>query len=433
MLFWLLEKKYLNLHFLTNYFMGKVEVYSEIGQLREVILHAPGIEIEQMTPATIEHALYSDILNLKIASKEYSYFKGVLDAWCDKTYEVMDLLAQVLQDSEAKQDLLKRILTREKKQFLYIELIDVEATLLAKYLIEGYPYKEGIHPKEYKEKRFVLEPLYNLFFTRDASSSIYDQVAIHSMRTTVRDRESFIMDSIFRNIFDAGIINPKIIAKEATTEGGDFLVANEDTLFIGNGLRTNNDGIKFMINWYAARKSKQHILFQQLPQTRDSFIHLDMVFNFLDKDKCIVYEPLICNRNSGFKTTIANIDNGKISYEEYPCFMDATKALGFDLEPIACGGEDAWMQEREQWHSGANFFCLGEGKIIGYARNTHTIDNLADNGFEIIKAEDVVNKKVDLHSKKGPFVVTVEASELPRGCGGARCMTMPVVREKVNW
>lgn len=411
--------------------MNKVEVFSEIGRLEGVILHTPGTEIEQMTPATIQHALYSDILNLKIAQKEYSNFQKVLSSWC-QTYEVIDLLALVLQDDKAKQDLLTKILEREHKSFLYLELIEQDADLLARYLIEGYPYKESLHPVEFKEKRFVLEPLYNLFFTRDASSSVYNQVLIHSMRTTVRDRESFIMESIFRHVFATEIINPKLISAEATTEGGDCLIASDDILFIGNGLRTNAKGIEFMTNWYAARKPKQKILVQQLPQTRDSFIHLDMVFNFLDKDKCIAYEPLICKSNTGYNTTLIDIDHGKITYKEFPCFMDATKYLGFDLKPIACGGDDLWNQEREQWHSGANFFCMGEGKIIGYARNTHTIDNLNKHGFEVINAEDVVAGKVDLKEKE-TFVVTVEASELPRGCGGARCMTMPIKRQKVEW
>ncbi|MBR1625777.1 MAG: arginine deiminase [Bacteroidales bacterium] len=411
--------------------MNKIEVFSEIGQLNGVILHTPGTEIEQMTPETIGHALYSDILNLNIAQKEYSYFQKVLSSWC-RTYEVTDLLAQVLQDDKAKQELLNKILEREKKTFLFLELIDKDAETLSKYLIEGYPYIEGKHPLEYKEKRFVLEPLYNLFFTRDASSSIYDRVLIHSMRTTVRDRESFIMEAVFRHVFLTETINPKLYSAETTTEGGDCLIAKDDILFVGNGLRTNAKGIEFLASWYAARKPKQKILVQQLPQIRDSFIHLDMVFNFLDKDKCIVYEPLICKRNTSFSTTLINIDGGNITYKDFPCFMDATEYLGFDLEPVACGGNDLWNQEREQWHSGANFFCMGEGKIIGYARNTHTIDNLNKHGFEVIKAEDVVKGNVDLKTKN-KFVVTVEASELPRGCGGARCMTMPVSRQRVEW
>ncbi len=411
--------------------MANIEVFSEIGRLEGVILHTPGVEIERMTPSTISHALYSDILNKSIAQKEYSNFKSVLSSWC-KAYEVVDLLTEVLSNDTSKQEVLKKVLKREDKMFLYLEMIDLPPEELAKYLIEGYAFNADTHPKEYEQGRYILEPLYNLFFTRDASSIVYSQALIHAMRTEVRERESIIMESIFRHIFSCEIISPKLISEQATTEGGDFLVAKDDILFVGNGLRTNKKGIEFMTNWFAARKNHQKILVQQLPQTRDSFIHLDMVFNFLDKDKCIVYQPLICKKNTGFATTEIDIDNGKITYKEHACFMDATKALGFDLEPIACGGEDLWNQEREQWHSGANFFCMGEGKIIGYARNTYTIDNLSKHGFEVIDAQDVVSGQQSLQDKDR-FVVTVPASELPRGCGGARCMTMPIKRQSVDW
>lgn len=411
--------------------MNSINVNSEIGRLKGVILHTPGKEIEQMTPETTHHALYSDLLNLNIAQKEYSFFNKVLSSWCD-TYQVKDLLKQVLDIPSAKIELVKTILQREKKEFLYLEMIDLSSEVLANYLIEGYPYKEGLHSKEYEPLRYVLDPLYNLFFTRDASSSVYNRVLINAMRTDVRDRESFIMESIFKYIFGTETINPKLISDEASTEGGDVLIAKEDILFIGNGLRTNKKGIEFLCNYFATRKPKQKILVQELPQTLDSYIHLDMVFNFLNTNECIAFSPLICKENTGFNTTLIDIDNGKITYKEQKSFLEGTKALGFDLKPISCGGDDEWMQRREQWHSGANFFCMGEGKIIGYARNTHTIEELNKNGFNVIKAEDVVSGKEQLENHK-KFVVTVEASELPRGCGGARCMTMPIVREKVNW
>lgn len=411
--------------------MNSIEINSEIGRLKGVILHKPGTEIEQMTPQTTHHALYSDLLNLKIASKEYSYFQEALSSWCE-TYEVTDLLEKVLDIRSARIELIKQILSREKKDFLYLELLDLPSNILAKYLIEGYPFVEGQHPEQYREGRFVLDPLYNLFFTRDASSSLYNHVFIHAMRTEVRARESLVMESIFKYIFNTETINPKLISQEASTEGGDFLIAKKDILFVGNGLRTNKKGIEFLCNYFAARKPKQKILVQELPQTLDSFIHLDMVFNFLSQNECIAYTPLICKQNSGFNTTIIEIDNGKISFKEEKNFLQATKTLGFDLKPIACGGEDSWIQQREQWHSGANFFCMGEGKIIGYERNTYTIEELDKNGFDVVRAQDIAEKKDTLanHSK---CVVTVEASELPRGCGGARCMTMPVFRQEVNW
>ena len=135
---------------------------------------------------------------------------------------------------------------------------------------------------------------------------------------------------------------------------------------------------------------------------------------------------------SQYKTTHIVIDNGKITYHEKPNFMAGTRDLGFDLEPVFCGGNDYWMQQREQWHSGANFFALGEGKVIGYQRNTNTIEAMAKAGFAVLDADDICQGKVDMNDYE-KFVATFAASELPRGGGGARCMTMPINRNEVDW
>jgi arginine deiminase len=401
-------------------FMSFIEINSEIGELEGVILHTPGVEIEMMTPNSIQEALYSDLLNLKIASKEYSNFSGVLNKWT-KTYQVKELLAEILLNKEVKSSLVSKILAAEKKEELFAELIEKDNTELATILIEGYKKGNG----------FALNPLYNLFFTRDASSSVYDKVLIHSMSTDVRDRESFVMEAIFKNRFSTETINPRV-CEGAHTEGGDVLIAREDVLFIGNGCRTNKAGIDFLTKYYAARKERQHIIVQQLPEKPESFIHLDMVFTMLAKDRCMIYEPIIKNSLGKFAVTHIEIDNGQIYYHQRNNMLEATKKLGFDFEPILCGGDDYLYQDREQWHSGANFFALGEGKILGYARNTHTIDALNNAGFEVLRAEDVCEDKVNMRDYER-FVVTFDAAELPRGGGGARCMTMPIKRKKVSW
>jgi arginine deiminase len=401
-------------------FMSFIEINSEIGELEGVILHTPGVEIEMMTPNSIQEALYSDLLNLKIASKEYSNFSGVLNKWT-KTYQVKELLAEILLNKEVKSSLVSKILAAEKKEELFAELIEKDNTELATILIEGYKKGNG----------FALNPLYNLFFTRDASSSVYDKVLIHSMSTDVRDRESFVMEAIFKNRFSTETINPRV-CEGAHTEGGDVLIAREDVLFIGNGCRTNKAGIDFLTKYYAARKERQHIIVQQLPEKPESFIHLDMVFTMLAKDRCMIYEPIIKNSLGKFAVTHIEIDNGQIYYHQRNNMLEATKKLGFDFEPVLCGGDDYLYQDREQWHSGANFFALGEGKILGYARNTHTIDALNNAGFDVLRAEDVCEDKVNMRDYER-FVVTFDAAELPRGGGGARCMTMPIKRKKVNW
>lgn len=410
--------------------MDSIQVNSEIGRLEGVILHTPGPEIEQMIPGNIHEALYSDLLNLNIASQEYANFKGVFSKWT-KTYQVVDLLSQVLDNLEERKSLLHTILNVEKREFLFDELVSLSSADLARFLIEGYPFKEGVHPQEFASSEFLLNPLYNLFFTRDASSSMYNQVVIHSMRTAVRDRESYIMEAIFKNCFHAETLVPKTFAG-ATTEGGDLLIAKDDVLFVGCGGRTNQKGIQYLIDNFVQKKSKQHIVVQELPLQPDSFIHLDMVFTMLAQDRCMVFSPLILANNTPYHATHIEIDNGKVLYHEHKNFLEATKSVGFDFNPVLCGGSDVRYQHREQWHSGANFFALGEGKIIGYSRNTHTINALANAGFAVLKAEDVCHDRVNMNDYDR-FVVTFDAAELPRGGGGARCMTMPVRRAPVIW
>ncbi len=175
-----------------------------------------------------------------------------------------------------------------------------------------------------------------------------------------------------------------------------------------------------------------HIIVQELPSTPESFIHLDMVFTFLNNDACMVYEPVIYKMNR-LRTIHIKIENRKVTrIEEVPNIPAALKNLGMNLEPIKCGGDnDLWIQEREQWHSGANFFAFAPGKIIGYERNSHTIEALNNKGFEVIDAEDVIAGKVDMENVK-KCVVQIAGSELARGGGGARCMTMPIRRAEVE-
>jgi len=147
----------------------------------------------------------------------------------------------------------------------------------------------------------------------------------------------------------------------------------------------------------------------------------------------MVFEPLILNENQ-YQTVHMIIEGGRVSkIKSVNNIPSVLKKLGMDVEPVICGGiTDEWNQEREQWHSGANFFALAPGKVMSYARNVHTLNELDKIGFEIIPAWDVVAGKKDL-DKVGKCVVTIDGSELPRGGGGARCMTMPLRRTAVEW
>ena len=424
----------------------EVNVQSEIGKLNGVILHTPGEEVENMTPENAERALYSDILNLSIARKEYKQLSEVLGK-ITKTYQVKDLLTNILKDDAIKLEVLNRIEKIEPfiaevtpKGSIKDQLLDENAENLARLLIEGVEMKRDTLTKFLNKDWYDLRPLHNFFFTRDASMSMYNEVLIGRMANAVRDREAIIMQSIFD--FTPGF-NTKTLSlntesdplRKLTIEGGDVQIARDDILVIGNGMRTSTRAIDaLMYNFINRNEDKvQHILVQELPHSPESFIHLDMVFTFLDKDKCMVYEPLIMSPGN-YQTVHIKIQHGKlISIRREKTLLHALKKLGMDLEPVYCGGEDeTWNMEREQWHSGANFFCVAPGKVLGYARNNYTVEAMNNAGFEIIRANDVISNKVDL-SKYEKYMITIEGSELPRGGGGARCMTMPINRDAVEW
>ena len=424
----------------------EVNVQSEIGKLNGVILHTPGEEVENMTPENAERALYSDILNLSIARKEYKQLSEVLGK-ITKTYQVKDLLTNILKDDAIKLEVLNRIEKIEPfiaettpKGSIKDQLLDENAEDLARLLIEGVEMKRDTLTKFLNKDWYDLRPLHNFFFTRDASMSMYNEVLIGRMANAVRDREAIIMQSIFD--FTPGF-NTKTLSlntesdplRKLTIEGGDVQIARDDILVIGNGMRTSTRAIDaLMYNFINRNEDKvQHILVQELPHSPESFIHLDMVFTFLDKDKCMVYEPLIMSPGN-YQTVHIKIQHGKlVSIRREKTLLHALKKLGMDLEPVYCGGEDeTWNMEREQWHSGANFFCVAPGKVLGYARNNYTVEAMNNAGFEIIRANDVISNKVDLN-KYEKYMITIEGSELPRGGGGARCMTMPINRDAVEW
>ena len=162
---------------------------------------------------------------------------------------------------------------------------------------------------------------------------------------------------------------------------------------MGEGIRTNAKGIEYLAQTFARERDHFNILVQELPHDPESFIHLDMVFTFLGSHQCMAFEPML-KKNGLFSdkdTTLISIDNGKISYRQVPNILKGLEQLGWDIDPVIGGGSDPWVQLREQWHSGANFFSIGDGKVIGYRRNVHTIEALDHAGFAVLNSEHILS------------------------------------------
>lgn len=414
----------------------QVNVDSDIGALKAVIVHRPGPEIENMTPESAERALYSDILNLGVARKEYEQLEAVLQASAN-TLHVRNLLEDILELPGVREKLVVRICEQENALDLRDVLLDLDTVELAGQLIEGVVLVRDNLTRYLSKERFALQPLHNFFYTRDAAVSLYDEVLISPMAKAVRRREALIMESIFdyHPLLGAPTINPsgQVFFDPATTiEGGDVIVVRPDILLMGYSSRTSSQGIDFVIERLKRKGGqRRHLVVQELPTKPESFIHLDMVFTLLDKDCCLVYAPLIVKPNK-YRTIHITIAGGQVAdIGEEDNLLKALGKLGMDLEPVYCGGHgDTWVQEREQWHSGANFLALAPGRVVGYGRNVYTIEELSRHGFEIVGAPRAA-EDMDILPRR--CAIVLDGSELPRGGGGARCMTMPVCRGPVNW
>lgn len=409
-----------------------INITSEIAPLQAVIMHTPGSEVETMTPENARGSLYSDILNRPLAVEEFTGYKQLIEKYA-AVYEVRDLLTRVLTDADIRASVIEDVCELEKIAWLREEFFDMKPAELARVLIEGFTMRKDSLTKFLSPERFSLLPLPNFFFTRDAATVIFDDVFIGKMANRVREREALLMQAIFENhpLFGLDTVSGyklNNLPANLRFEGGDILIARHDILIIGMSERTSSQGIDYLINYLKFKRKDLHVIVQELPSSPESFIHLDMVFTLLDEEACMVYEPLILH-NTRYQTVYLRVEDGETrQIETVASIPEILRKLKMNLKPISCGGrDDRMVQDREQWQSGANFFALSPGVVVGYSRNQATLDELHRNGFDIVEAKDVVSNKAIVKAGKRT-AITIEGAELSRGGGGARCMTLPLNR-----
>ncbi len=398
--------------------------HSEVGRLRTVIVHRPDLAHERLSPTNCHELLFDDVIWVSRAQQEFDAFAGLMR---DRGIEVLllhDLLAQTLEDREARDWLLSHRVRPEDVTVMFAEplrewLSALPAEELATRMTGGLTVAElpdeirtAIGPA-LRATDFVLAPLPNQLFTRDTSAWLYGGVSLNPMFWPARQLETLNVEAIYR-------FHPRFRAADfeiwfggadhdwglARLEGGDMMPVGDGVVLVGMGERSTARAVSLLARNIFAANAARLVIGAQMPRERAA-MHLDTVFTFCDRDVATLYEPVveqirpILFRPGGPAGVQAEVSERS--------FLDEVReALGVANLKLVTTGGDEFEAERNQWDDGNNVVALEPGVVIGYERNEATNAKLAKAGIEVL---------------------AIAGSELGRGRGGGHCMTCPVVRD----